>query len=64
MDEEKAQIRFGTKEELNKLREEEFLALPPEKRLWMFFQMVEQHNRLFGYQPNPNNFYLEKRKVD
>jgi hypothetical protein len=38
-------IRFETKEESNRRREEEFLKLSGEERLTIFFKMVEDYSK-------------------
>lgn len=50
------EVNFGTKEENNKRRQEEFLKLSPAERVIAFFHMVED-SRLFNNQEykHPNN---------
>lgn len=41
------EIRYLTKEESNRIREEEFLALKPEERFMAFLELSRKVNRLF-----------------
>ncbi|MFN3999583.1 hypothetical protein [Algoriphagus sp.] len=47
------EIRYLTKEESNRIREEEFLALEPQDRLIAFLELSRRVNRLF---PTKNTF--------
>lgn len=57
-------ITFGTKADLNKIREEEFLALTEVQRLELFFARMNMHNKLFGKTEKPNNLILERNSID
>ncbi|GMQ31260.1 hypothetical protein [Algoriphagus confluentis] len=60
-------IRYLTKDESNKIREEEFLALKPEERLMAFLELSRRVNRLFPSkltfeERTKGNFILERKK--
>lgn len=55
------EIKFQTKEVSNRQREEEFLKLPPSKRVWRFFELMQKSKSLFGDQKQPaksDNFII------
>lgn len=56
-------IFFGTKEENNKRREKEFLALSYAERLELFFRMLEENEFVGDLKTHPNdckdNFILK-----
>ena len=54
-------VRFGTKEELNKIRQEEFLQLDPIDRFFLFLEDMKLSNKLYGKQEKPENFILERK---
>jgi hypothetical protein len=61
------QIRYLTKEESNKIREDEFLALKPEERFLAFLELSRRINRLFPSkvtfeERTKGNFILERKK--
>jgi hypothetical protein len=56
-------VYFGTKEEHNKRREEEFLKLSGEERMLRFFQMIKESHALYGDNrvQKKDNFYLIRK---
>ncbi|TNF39680.1 MAG: hypothetical protein EP311_10340 [Cytophagales bacterium] len=61
------EIRYLTKDESNKIREEEFLALKPEERLMAFLELSRRVNRLFPSkltfeERTKGNFILKRKK--
>ena len=54
------EIRFQTKEESNRLQEEEFLKLSPQERLFRFFELCYLFNQfpLKDPQTKSNNFEI------
>jgi len=61
------QIRYLTKEESNKIRKEEFMALKPEERFLAFLELSRRVNRLFPTkvtfeERTKGNFILERKK--
>lgn len=57
------ELIFATKEENNKRREEEFLALSYAERLELFFTMLDENELIGDDQSHPNdkkgNFIIE-----
>ncbi len=63
------EIRYLTKEESNRIREEEFLALKPEERFFAFLELSRRINRLFPSkitfeERTQGNFILEKKRKE
>ncbi len=61
------EIRFLTKEESNKIRQEEFLALSPADRFFAFLELSRRINQLFPSQISfeertKGNFILDRKK--
>ncbi len=57
-------VTFGSKEELNKKREEVFLALTEVERLELFFARMNMHNKMYGFTEKPENFNLIRKDLD
>ena len=55
-------VSFGTKEELNKIRQEEFLKLDPIDRFFLFVEDMKLANKLIGKQEKPENFILVRKE--
>lgn len=60
------EIRFNTKEESNRLQEEEFMALSPSERVIRFLILSAQINQFPKKESDDkkNNFTIEKKKND
>lgn len=61
------EMLFLTKDESNKLREEEFLALSPSERFYSFLELSRRVNALFPSkitfeERTKGNFILERKK--
>jgi hypothetical protein len=61
------EIRYLTKEESNKIRQEEFLALSPSERILAFLELSRRINQLFPSkisfeERTRGNFILERKK--
>tara|TARA_R110002020_G_scaffold150825_5_gene327682 strand:+ start:1065 stop:1256 length:192 start_codon:yes stop_codon:yes gene_type:complete len=58
------EVKFITKEESNKLRQEEFLKLTPSERIMSFFELSRRILRFptnTTADPKQNNFVLKKK---
>jgi hypothetical protein len=55
-----SRISFGTKEQLNKARQEAFLKLDPIERFFVFIEDMKLANKLYGKVEKPENFIIEK----
>ena len=60
------EISFGTKEENNKRRQEEFLKLSPGERVWSFLKLSTQMLAFpsNASKPDKGNFVLERKPKD
>jgi hypothetical protein len=61
------EIRYLTKEESNRIREEEFMALTPADRFFAFLELSRRVNQLFPSKTTfeertKGNFILERKK--
>ena len=58
-------INFGTKEELNSLRQKSFLALSGSERVDHFLRMMQWSNEFYGRKAyiNPSNFLIDLTTV-